>query len=149
MKTYEIRCKVTNTEFDGNLTLNELKSTLESYFNEDFWIDTDEIIKYCKFNEISLLDYFVNDHKFDNDLPHIIERYEVLDDKGKIIGIDSLSSHIYNEWNFHWFYENNNPKFVINSQNCIHCKTCDIKEPSQNITWVTPEGGGGPKYGNM
>ena len=40
-------------------------------------------------------------------------------------------------------------KFVINSQNCIHCKTCDIKEPSQNITWVAPEGGGGPKYGNM
>ena len=40
-------------------------------------------------------------------------------------------------------------KFVINSQNCIHCKTCDIKEPSQNITWVCPEGGGGPKYGNM
>ena len=45
--------------------------------------------------------------------------------------------------------ENNIEKFVINSQNCIHCKTCDIKEPSQNITWVTPEGGGGPKYGNM
>ena len=45
--------------------------------------------------------------------------------------------------------ENENLKFVINSQNCIHCKTCDIKEPSQNISWVTPEGGGGPKYGNM
>ena len=44
---------------------------------------------------------------------------------------------------------NQNPKFVINSQNCIHCKTCDIKEPSQNITWVAPEGGGGPRYGNM
>jgi len=42
-----------------------------------------------------------------------------------------------------------NPKFVINSENCIHCKTCDIKEPSQNITWVVPEGGGGPRYGNM
>ena len=41
------------------------------------------------------------------------------------------------------------PKFIINAQNCIHCKTCDIKEPSQNITRVTPEGGGGPKYGNM
>jgi len=40
-------------------------------------------------------------------------------------------------------------EFIINSQNCIHCKTCDIKEPSQNITWVAPEGGGGPKYGNM
>ena len=42
-----------------------------------------------------------------------------------------------------------NPKFVINAQNCIHCKTCDIKEPSQNITWVTPEGAGGPNYSNM
>jgi electron-transferring-flavoprotein dehydrogenase len=45
--------------------------------------------------------------------------------------------------------DNQNPKFIINSQNCIHCKTCDIKEPSQNITWVVPEGGGGPRYGNM
>ena len=45
--------------------------------------------------------------------------------------------------------ENETPRFVINSQNCIHCKTCDIKEPSQNINWVTPEGGGGPKYANM
>ncbi len=40
-------------------------------------------------------------------------------------------------------------KFQINSQNCVHCKTCDIKEPSQNINWVTPEGGGGPNYPNM
>ena len=45
--------------------------------------------------------------------------------------------------------DKNNPKFVINAQNCIHCKTCDIKEPSQNITWVTPEGAGGPNYANM
>ena len=40
-------------------------------------------------------------------------------------------------------------KFVINAQNCVHCKTCDIKDPSQNITWVAPEGGGGPNYPNM
>ena len=39
--------------------------------------------------------------------------------------------------------------FQINSQNCVHCKTCDIKDPSQNITWVTPEGAGGPSYPNM
>lgn len=45
--------------------------------------------------------------------------------------------------------ENDEPRFQINSQNCIHCKTCDIKDPSQNITWVTPEGGGGPTYPNM
>jgi electron-transferring-flavoprotein dehydrogenase len=38
--------------------------------------------------------------------------------------------------------------FRINAQNCVHCKTCDIKDPSQNITWVPPEGGGGPNYVN-
>ena len=42
-----------------------------------------------------------------------------------------------------------NPRFIINAQNCIHCKTCDIKEPSQNINWITPEGSGGPNYANM
>ena len=41
------------------------------------------------------------------------------------------------------------PKYQINAQNCVHCKTCDIKDPNQNITWVTPEGGGGPNYPNM
>jgi electron-transferring-flavoprotein dehydrogenase len=43
----------------------------------------------------------------------------------------------------------NNPRFQINAQNCVHCKTCDIKDPSQNIVWTTPEGGGGPNYANM
>ena len=42
-----------------------------------------------------------------------------------------------------------NPKLQINAQNCVHCKTCDIKDPGQNIDWVTPEGGGGPNYPNM
>jgi electron-transferring-flavoprotein dehydrogenase len=42
-----------------------------------------------------------------------------------------------------------NPRFVINAQNCVHCKTCDIKDPAQNINWITPEGGGGPTYPNM
>ena len=46
-------------------------------------------------------------------------------------------------------HEKNQNKFVINAQNCVHCKTCDIKDPSQNITWVTPEGMGGPNYLNM
>jgi len=40
-------------------------------------------------------------------------------------------------------------RFQINAQNCVHCKTCDIKDPAQNITWVTPEGAGGPNYPNM
>jgi len=45
--------------------------------------------------------------------------------------------------------ESGDKRFQINAQNCVHCKTCDIKDPSQNITWVTPEGGGGPNYGSM
>ncbi|MCB1873392.1 MAG: 4Fe-4S dicluster domain-containing protein, partial [Gammaproteobacteria bacterium] len=41
------------------------------------------------------------------------------------------------------------PRLQINAQNCVPCKTCDIKDPAQNITWVTPEGSGGPNYPNM
>ena len=54
---------------------------------------------------------------------------------------------------YEWVQESSeaagSPKFVINAQNCVHCKTCDIKDPNQNITWVPPEGGGGPNYPNM
>jgi electron-transferring-flavoprotein dehydrogenase len=50
---------------------------------------------------------------------------------------------------YEWVEEAGVPKFVINAQNCVHCKTCDIKDPNQNITWVPPEGGGGPNYSNM
>ncbi|NBC32728.1 MAG: NAD(P)-binding protein [Alphaproteobacteria bacterium] len=45
--------------------------------------------------------------------------------------------------------DGSNPRFVINAQNCVHCKTCDIKDPTQNIVWTVPEGGGGPNYPNM
>jgi electron-transferring-flavoprotein dehydrogenase len=50
---------------------------------------------------------------------------------------------------YEWIDEGGQPRFVINAQNCVHCKTCDIKDPNGNITWVTPEGGGGPNYQNM
>jgi electron-transferring-flavoprotein dehydrogenase len=50
---------------------------------------------------------------------------------------------------YEWVEEGGGPKFVINAQNCVHCKTCDIKDPNQNIVWVPPEGGGGPNYPNM
>ncbi|MET0307920.1 MAG: 4Fe-4S dicluster domain-containing protein, partial [Sphingomonas sp.] len=45
--------------------------------------------------------------------------------------------------------EGDDLRFQINAQNCVHCKTCDIKDPMQNINWVVPEGGGGPNYPNM
>ena len=50
---------------------------------------------------------------------------------------------------YEWIEEPSGPRFQINAQNCVHCKTCDIKDPNQNITWVPPEGGGGPNYPNM
>ena len=51
---------------------------------------------------------------------------------------------------YEWLEQDNGDmKFQINSQNCVHCKTCDIKDPNQNINWTTPEGGGGPNYPNM
>ena len=50
---------------------------------------------------------------------------------------------------YEWVEEGGQPRYVINAQNCVHCKTCDIKDPNQNIDWVPPEGGGGPNYPNM
>jgi electron-transferring-flavoprotein dehydrogenase len=50
---------------------------------------------------------------------------------------------------YEWIGEGAELRFVINAQNCVHCKTCDIKDPNQNITWVPPEGAGGPNYPNM
>ena len=50
---------------------------------------------------------------------------------------------------YEWVEEGGSPRFVINAQNCVHCKTCDIKDPNQNINWVVPEGGGGPNYPGM
>jgi len=50
---------------------------------------------------------------------------------------------------YEWVEEGGEPRYVINAQNCVHCKTCDIKDPNRNITWVPPEGGGGPNYPNM
>jgi len=50
---------------------------------------------------------------------------------------------------YEWLDEGSGPRFVINAQNCVHCKTCDIKDPNGNINWVAPEGGGGPNYQSM
>ncbi len=50
---------------------------------------------------------------------------------------------------YEWVEEGSEPRFQINAQNCVHCKTCDVKDPNGNITWVPPEGGGGPNYQSM
>ena len=50
---------------------------------------------------------------------------------------------------YEWVEEAGQARFVVNAQNCVHCKTCDIKDPNQNIRWTVPEGGGGPNYPGM
>ena len=50
---------------------------------------------------------------------------------------------------YEFVHQDGADRLVINAQNCLHCKTCDIKDPTQNIVWVTPEGGGGPNYAGM
>jgi electron-transferring-flavoprotein dehydrogenase len=50
---------------------------------------------------------------------------------------------------YEWVEEAGRPRYVVNAANCVHCKTCDIKDPNQNIAWVPPEGGGGPSYADM
>jgi electron-transferring-flavoprotein dehydrogenase len=50
---------------------------------------------------------------------------------------------------YEWVEEGGQPRFVVNAQNCVHCKTCDVKDPNQNIDWMVPEGAGGPNYSGM
>jgi electron-transferring-flavoprotein dehydrogenase len=50
---------------------------------------------------------------------------------------------------YEWVEEGADARYVVNAQNCVHCKTCDVKDPNQNIEWVAPEGGGGPNYTSM
>jgi electron-transferring-flavoprotein dehydrogenase len=50
---------------------------------------------------------------------------------------------------YEYVEKNGATQLQINAQNCVHCKSCDIKDPTQNIIWITPEGGGGPNYSSM
>jgi electron-transferring-flavoprotein dehydrogenase len=50
---------------------------------------------------------------------------------------------------YEYVEKNGEMQLQINAQNCVHCKSCDIKDPTQNIIWITPEGGGGPNYSSM
>jgi electron-transferring-flavoprotein dehydrogenase len=81
--------------------------------------------------------------------PHLIIKDMALQKSSEHDVFAGLSTRYCPAGVYEWIEENGGPKFVINAQNCVHCKTCDIKDPNQNINWVPPEGGGGPNYPNM
>jgi len=81
--------------------------------------------------------------------PHLIVRDPVLQKESEHNIYAGPSQRYCPAAVYEWVEEPTGPRYVINAQNCVHCKTCDIKDPNQNIEWVPPEGGGGPNYPNM
>ncbi len=93
---------------------------------------------------------YLSNTKHEEDQPvHLIVRDPALQKSSELGVYAGPSARYCPAGVYEWVEEAGTPRFVINAQNCVHCKTCDIKDPNQNITWVPPEGGGGPNYPNM
>ncbi len=93
---------------------------------------------------------FTNTYHAEDQLCHLKVKDMELQKTSELGVFDGPSARYCPAGVYEWVEEANGEKrFQINSQNCIHCKTCDIKDPNQNINWETPEGGGGPAYPNM
>ena len=93
---------------------------------------------------------FLSNTNHEEDQPvHLVVRNPVLQKESEHDVFAGPSNRYCPAGVYEWIEEPSGPRFQINAQNCVHCKTCDIKDPNQNITWVTPEGGGGPNYPNM
>jgi electron-transferring-flavoprotein dehydrogenase len=93
--------------------------------------------------------YLSNTNHEEDQPPHLIVRDPALQRSSELGVYAGPSSRYCPAGVYEWVEEGGAPRYVINAQNCVHCKTCDIKDPNQNITWVPPEGGGGPNYSNM
>ncbi|BAT59052.1 electron transfer flavoprotein-ubiquinone oxidoreductase [Variibacter gotjawalensis] len=81
--------------------------------------------------------------------PHLVVKDMALQKQSELGVFGGPSARYCPAGVYEWVQEGGDEKFVINAQNCVHCKTCDVKDPNQNITWVPPEGSGGPNYPNM
>ena len=94
---------------------------------------------------------FLSNTNHEEDQPvHLRLADEALQNSSELATFDGPSNRYCPAGVYEWVEESEGGKrFQINAQNCVHCKTCDIKDPNQNITWVSPEGGGGPIYANM
>ncbi|MEM6848701.1 MAG: electron transfer flavoprotein-ubiquinone oxidoreductase [Pseudomonadota bacterium] len=112
-------------------------------------------IEYPKFDGKLTFDrassiYLSNTNHEDGQPIHLKVKDLELQEKSELVTFAGPSSHYCPAGVYEWDLTNKDePRFVINSQNCVHCKTCDIKDPNQNINWTPPEGGGGPNYLGM
>jgi electron-transferring-flavoprotein dehydrogenase len=93
--------------------------------------------------------YLSNTNHEEDQLVHLIVRDPALQKASEHDVYAGPSARYCPAGVYEWVEEGGQPRYVINAQNCVHCKTCDIKDPNQNINWVPPEGGGGPNYPNM
>jgi electron-transferring-flavoprotein dehydrogenase len=93
--------------------------------------------------------YLSNTNHAEDQPVHLLVRDMVLQKESEHDVYAGLSQRYCPAGVYEWVEEAGQPRYVINAQNCVHCKTCDIKDPNQNIVWVPPEGGGGPNYPNM
>ncbi len=93
---------------------------------------------------------YVSNTNHEEDQPvHLVVRDKVLQKTSEHDVYGGPSARYCPAGVYEWVEDGGQPRYVINAQNCVHCKTCDIKDPNQNIVWVPPEGGGGPNYPNM
>jgi electron-transferring-flavoprotein dehydrogenase len=93
--------------------------------------------------------YLSNTNHEEDQPPHLVVRDAALQKSSEHDVFAGPSARYCPAGVYEWVEEAGGPRYVINAQNCVHCKTCDIKDPNQNINWVPPEGGGGPNYPNM
>jgi electron-transferring-flavoprotein dehydrogenase len=93
--------------------------------------------------------YLSNTNHEEDQPPHLIVRDPALQIASEHDVYAGPSARYCPAGVYEWVEDGGQPRYVINAQNCVHCKTCDIKDPNQNINWVPPEGGGGPNYPNM
>ncbi|MEL6323005.1 MAG: electron transfer flavoprotein-ubiquinone oxidoreductase [Pseudomonadota bacterium] len=143
------------TKFFGNFslfgTMRHKKSDAEALkpaarFKPIDYPKPDGVISFDKLTNVS---FTATNHAEDQPI-HLIVQDEHLQVASELDQFDGPSNRYCPAGVYEWVEEPDGSKrFQINAQNCIHCKTCDIKDPNQNITWTCPEGGGGPNYPNM
>jgi electron-transferring-flavoprotein dehydrogenase len=93
---------------------------------------------------------FLSNTNHEEDQPVHLKVQDLAKEKSLELGVYGGPSNRYCPAGvYEWVEKAGEETFVINAQNCVHCKTCDIKDPGQNITWTVPEGAGGPNYPNM